>query len=74
MPRNNKAKIHSGAYHKGWFTLIAFKTTQCGGSVVVALLFIVSPIVGVCSHSSFAINLMGRKSWLLCFVCLSIDL
>ena len=53
-----------------------------GGSVVVDLLFIVTPIVGVCNcsmfrctlfyvPSSFAINLMGkRESWLLCLVCL----
>ena len=49
-----------------------------GGSVVVDLLFIVTPIVGVCNcsmfccsflnvPSSFSIILMGkRESWLLC--------
>ena len=56
------------------------------GSVVIKcnLLFIVTPIVGVCNcslfcctllyvHSSFAIILIGkreRESWLLCLVCL----
>ena len=51
------------------------------GSVLVDFLFIVTPNVEVCNcsmfccsllcvHSSFAIILMGRGSWLLCLVCL----
>ena len=51
------------------------------GSVVVDSLLIVTPIVGfwncsmfycalLCFHSSLSIILMGRESWLLCFVCL----
>ena len=51
------------------------------GKKVVKLLFIVTPIVGVCNcsmfcctllyvHSSIAIILMGRESWLLCLICL----
>ena len=54
---------------------------RLGGSVVVDLLFIVTPIVGVCNcsmfcctllyvPSSFAIILMGKREWLLCLVCL----
>ena len=54
---------------------------QGGGSVVVDLLFIVTPIVGVCNcsmfcytllyvHSSFAIILMGKRE-LVALLCLS---
>ena len=48
-----------------------------GGSVVVDLLFIVTPIVGVCNCSMFCCTLLfahssidGEESWLLCLICL----
>ena len=52
-----------------------------GGSVVVDLLFIVTPIIGVCNCSMFNVcyfmfilvsqsSWLGRESWLLCLVCL----
>ena len=60
-----------------WLRLLSYG----GGSVVVDSLFIVTSIVGVCIcsmffctllyvHSSIAIILMGRESWLLGLVCL----
>ena len=50
-------------------------------SVVVDLLFIVTPIVGVCNssmfccmllyvHSSIAIILMGKRELIVCLICL----
>ena len=57
-------------------SLCGFRPSKTGGSVVVDLLFIVTPIVGVCncSSSSFAItknvSWWGRESWLLCLICL----
>ena len=53
-----------------------------GGSVVVDLLLIVTPIVGFCNcsmfcckllcvHSSFAIILMGKRKLVACYVYLS---